>query len=216
MARVAALVLLACVACPALAQFVPGRGWVRVPQVLVIGEERDPRVAMIREAVAHWNSVLEQLGSGFRMGAVATAQADVPSSFVHEVGQAMDRGLGYRGRPPEVLYSFRADLIVVLSDQNFVSFGGVPLGNGKLVAGIKSLSFPPLTAPNVPLNVIVHELGHAIGLRHHSDPSGLMCGRPAPCRPDLFRSDEKKIFPLLDSDRAALLRAYPPDWTPAP
>jgi predicted Zn-dependent protease len=32
-----------------------------------------------------------------------------------------------------------------------------------------------MSLPNVPRNVIAHELGHAIGLPHNSDPALLMC-----------------------------------------
>jgi len=42
-----------------------------------------------------------------------------------------------------------------------------------------------MNLPNVARNVIARELGHAIGLGHNSDPTMLMCGRPAPCRPAL-------------------------------
>jgi hypothetical protein len=80
--------------------------------------------------------------------------------------------------------------------------------------GIRGTSFPPMNLPNVPLNVIAHELGHAIGLGHNSDPTTLMCGRPAPCRPNLFRSDRPRMFPLTDDEKRQLLTMYPPQWKP--
>jgi len=51
-------------------------------------------------------------------------------------------------------------------------------------------------------NVIAHKLGHAIKLGHNDDPSNLMCGRPAPCRADAFRSDVE-LFPS-DGRREAI------------
>jgi hypothetical protein len=40
----------------------------------------------------------------------------------------------------------------------------------------------------------------------------LMCGRPAPCRPAVFASDEPRVFPLTDAERRQLLGMYPPTW----
>jgi len=39
----------------------------------------------------------------------------------------------------------------------------------------------------------------------------LMCGRPAPCRPDVFQSASAHYFPLTADERALLLRLYPAD-----
>jgi Matrixin len=72
-----------------------------------------------------------------------------------------------------------------------------------------------LNLPNVALNVIAHEIGHAIGLGHNSDPAKLMCGRPAPCRPEVFSwSGKPKLFPLTDDERRQLQTMYPADWKP--
>jgi hypothetical protein len=68
---------------------------------------------------------------------------------------------------------------------------------------------------NVGRNVIAHELGHAIGLRDNDDPTTLMCGWPALCRPALFQSDVSILFLLTEADKALLLQLYPATWTPA-
>ena len=60
------------------------------------------------------------------------------------------------------------------------------------------------TLPNVARNVVAHELGHAIGLAHNSDPTMLMCGRPAPCQPMEFQSATKHYFPLTGDEKALL------------
>jgi hypothetical protein len=83
---------------------------------------------------------------------------------------------------------------------------------GKVLVGIKSHRFYPLTLPNVTHNLIAHELEHAIGLGHNADATRLMCGRPAPCRPDAFQSNTERFFPLTEAEKALLMRLYPANW----
>ena len=102
----------------------------------------------------------------------------------------------------------------MLADSDFVSFCSPFDPAAKRVVGIRGSSLSPMNLPNVARNVIAHELGHAIGLGHNADPTTLMCGRPASCRPDLFRSDQARMFPLTADEMRNLLRLYPADWKP--
>jgi len=79
----------------------------------------------------------------------------------------------------------------------------------KAVVAIKDYRSAPLILPNVARNVIARSLGLAVGLSHNADPTTLMCGRPAPCRPYLFASDHPRWFPLTEAEKAELLRMYP-------
>ena len=152
--------------------------------VVVVAHSADARVALVREAVAHWNRVLAGIGSSFRLG---------PISIRSGGAEAAEPG----------------KIVVVLSDGVFISHADrLPGGEGALVM-IRSDRVPPLSQPNVARNVIVHELGHAIALGHNSDPAKLMCGRPAPCRPGLFASSTPQTFPLSSADRANLRAMYP-------
>jgi hypothetical protein len=155
----------------------------KVPRVLIsVGQSGDARVPLVHAAVAHWNGILAGIGSGFRLGPVSQG------------GSA----LGQRG-----------EIVVVLSDAEFISHvNRLPGGNGAVVM-IRNMNGPPTSLPNVMRNVIAHELGHAIGLPHNSDPALLMCGRPAPCRPALFTSQTPHYFPLSGAERSSLLAMYP-------
>jgi hypothetical protein len=154
--------------------------WPVKPAVVVNGTAGDERAPLVHAAVAHWNGILAGLGSGFRLGPVSTGSAG--------------EGVG--------------KIVVNLSDGEFISNARRSADGRSAVVNIRNTRGPPMSLPNVPRNVIAHELGHAIGLRHNSDPAMLMCGRPAPCRPGVFAH----YFPLSAGDRASLLSMYPASW----
>jgi Matrixin len=186
-----------------------GFAWDRVPAIAVLGAADDPRQALVRDAVTFWNQTLAELGSGFRLGAVARQEGSLPDDLIMALHDSTLNG----GHPPfpERLASIPGDIVVVLSEAEFISFSWRwPIGKG-LVA-IRTVRTYPMTLANVARNVIAHELGHAIGLAHNSDPTMLMCGRPAPCRPMAFQSATEHYFPLTSDEKALLMHLYPADW----
>jgi hypothetical protein len=209
MQAIAAALLAAC--WPAGRALAAGLGfaWDRVPTIAVLGAADDPRQALVRDAVTFWNQTLGALGSGFRLGAVARQEGSIPDDLIMSLHESFVNG---RYPPfPERLGSIPGDIVVALSDADFISFSlHWPIGKG-LVA-IRNIRSDPMILPNVARNVIAHELGHAIGLAHNSDPTMLMCGRPAPCRPTAFQSATEHYFPLTADEKALLLQLYPANW----
>jgi hypothetical protein len=190
------------------AQF--GVAWHRAPAVLAIAAAGDPRAQLVDEAVAFWNKTLAELGAGFRLGSVTHVVQVLPEEALQSMSSMVVEGPRGGVNIPPVLRDPPGDITLYLAQSEFVSFTGPFDTSGKRVIGIRGLKFPPMTLPNVALNVVTHELGHSIGLGHNSDPTKLMCGRPAPCRPALFRSDAPHIFPLTDDERRQLKALYPP------
>ena len=184
-----------------------GPHWRSVPTVTIVGREDDPRLPAVRDAVEFWNRTLASLPTAFRLGSVTRVDGSVPDEVLRDLSESTLNGSWQHA---DAFASFRGDLLIVLSDAEFVSFTS-RIGNRTLVA-IKNGANPPLNLPNVLPNVIAHELGHALGLKHNSDPMTLMCGRPAPCRPAAFLSESARMFPLTPADTSRLRELYTVRW----
>jgi len=195
------------------AQAQPDVPWRHTPGIAVVGAVADARQPLVDEAVAFWNQTLTDIGSGFRLGTVIRVARPVPEEALRLLSRAILEERRGRAIPHE-LRDPPGDLTIFLASSAFVSFTVAFDADGKRVVGIRNGGAPPMSLPNVARNVIAHELGHAVGLRHNSDPTLLMCGRPAACRPEDFRSDQPRMFALSDDEKDQLLAMYPAAWQP--
>ena len=104
-------------------------------------------------------------------------------------------------------------LVIAMSEGDFNPFSAFP-HPGRPVVTVISRYKGTLEQPDVARNVIAHELGHAIGLKHNDDPTALMCGWPNRCPGNFDLFSRRSFIGPTSSERAYLMGLYPATWTP--
>src|SRR5262249_32017362 len=125
-------------------------GWKRVPAVTIVTARADPRIPAVREAIAFWNQTFTELGTPFRLGAITLVTGSVPAQDMRALSEATLHQF-VPATLPASTDAFPGDLLVVLSDANFISFSAH--GRQRTLVGIKNGALL-LNTPNVLRNVI--------------------------------------------------------------
>ena len=184
------------------------------PSILVLAPSAaDDRVAPAHEAIAYWNDRLAELGVATRFAeprvVVESPVERAVENYARQVAQRATRlpAGDSEPPPPAALTGLDADVVLLLSRQDILSFTW-PLPRVsplRYLVVIRKVRAPYRTDPMVTKHVVAHELGHALGLDHNAEPHTLMCG---PCQPLTAEPDATGFLPLTAGDRARLVELH--------
>lgn len=174
---------------------------------VLAADAADDRVGMVGEAVSFWNETVRDLGLA---GPFSAPRRKAPpeglrpfENYAHHLSQLAGRlhSSDPGPAPPPALLALDAEVVVLLSAQNLMPFAWPYADDGRHFVAVPAGD----ERHHVVRNVIAHELGHVLGLKHLREPGVLMC---QPCDTSAAGGgDQPRFLPLTDLDRERL-RAF--------
>jgi hypothetical protein len=179
--------------------------------VIVTPSKSDGRLAATREAIGFWKRTFAELKLDQPMVEtellVAPPITPALEAYTRDIWRLAGKTVSplQHPPPPPRLTELDAEVVVFFSVQRIYSFAWPFADNTRYFVGIQSNTLTPMTLSNVPRNVIAHELGHVLGLRHNGYTKTLMCG---PCETKVYVSEQPTFFPLTATDLDRLRKIH--------
>ncbi len=171
---------------------------------VLVADREDDRISMVVDAAAFWNRAASavEFASAFADPLLVSPPEGLRpfENYAHQLSQLAGRlhSSDPGPAPPPALVGLDAEVVVLLSAQNLMPFAWPYGDDRRYFVAVPSGD----ESEDVTRNVIAHELGHVLGLKHIREPGVLMC---QPCDTSSARSGgQPRFLPLTDLDRERL------------